>query len=155
MRIVLVCLGAIAVVVLASKVVHRGTASPSPYAARQALTPGALNPEVTQETIGATICTRGWTTTIRPPTSFTSDLKVRQIREYGFAGTTEDYQEDHFISLELGGHPTDPNNLWPERRPRADHVDTIENDLNSKVCSGELSLAEAQRREAELKWTEG
>jgi hypothetical protein len=24
------------------------------------------------------------------------------------------YEEDHFISLELGGHPRDPKNLWPE-----------------------------------------
>jgi hypothetical protein len=154
-RIVLVCAFAVAVVVLVSKVVHRGTDAPSPYTARQALTPGALNPDVTQDTIGSTICTRGWTKTIRPPSSFTSDLKLRQMREYGFTGTPVDYQEDHFISLELGGHPTDPKNLWPERRPRADHVDTIENDLNAKVCSGALTLAEAQQREAELKWTEG
>jgi hypothetical protein len=30
-----------------------------------------------------------------------------------------------------------------------------QNELNAKVCSGEISLAEGQRREAELKWTEG
>jgi len=24
------------------------------------------------------------------------------------------YEEDHFISLEVGGHPKDPKNLWPE-----------------------------------------
>ena len=30
-----------------------------------------------------------------------------------------DYQEDHLISLELGGNPTDPRNLWPEPYPRA------------------------------------
>jgi len=34
-------------------------------------TPGVLNPEVRQETIGDTICTRGWTRTVRPPTSYT------------------------------------------------------------------------------------
>jgi hypothetical protein len=66
-----------------------------------------------------------------------------------------DYQEDHFISLELGGAPRDRQNLWPERRPRADEVDTIENQLNAKVCSGEISLAEGRRREAEMKWTDG
>src|SRR5262249_11780809 len=114
-----------------------------------------LNPDVMQATIGSTICVRGWTKTVRPPTSYTSDLKQRQMREYGFTGTAADYQEDPFVSLELGGHPTDPKNLWPERRPRADHVDTIENDLNAKVCSGDLTLAEAQQQEAELKWTDG
>ena len=33
------------------------------------LTPGVLNPAVTQATIRTTICTRGWTRTIRPPVS--------------------------------------------------------------------------------------
>ncbi|MBV8598859.1 MAG: hypothetical protein JO017_08565, partial [Actinobacteria bacterium] len=31
------------------------------------LTPGATNPDVTQATIGSTICVRGWTATVRPP----------------------------------------------------------------------------------------
>ena len=119
------------------------------------LTPGVVNPEVRQETIGQTVCRRGWTRTIRPPTSYTAALKVRQMREYGVGGDPSGYQEDHLISLELGGHPTDPRNLWPEPRPHAEEVDLVENELNAKVCSGELTLAEAQRREAELKWTEG
>ena len=64
-------------------------------------------------------------------------------------------QEDHLISLELGGHPTDPRNLWPEPYPRASDVDREENRLNDLVCSGEISLAEAQRRESAMKHTEG
>ena len=64
---------------------------------------------------------------------------------YGLTGSPSDYQEDHLISLELGGHPTDPRNLWPEPYPRAAEVDQIENELNDKVCSGELTLAEAQQ----------
>ena len=66
--------------------------------------------------------------------------------EYGETGPPSAYQEDHLISLELGGSPTDPSNLWPEPYPRAADVDKIENELNDKVCSGELTLAEAQRR---------
>ena len=115
------------------------------------LTPGVLNAAVTQSTIRSTICTRGWTATIRPPTSYTSALKLRQLAAYGEAGPPQDYQEDHLISLELGGHPTDPRNHWPEPYPRASTVDRIENDLNAQVCSGELSLAEAQRKETDLK----
>jgi hypothetical protein len=118
-------------------------------------TPGVINPEVTQGNIGETICVQGWTRTIRPPTSYTSELKVRQMREYGVGGSPDDYQEDHLISLELGGHPTDPRNLWPEPIDRALKVDQTENDLNGKVCSGELSLAEAQRQESTLKHTDG
>jgi hypothetical protein len=118
-------------------------------------TPGVLNPEVRQETIGATICVSGWTRTIRPPTGYTSHLKVEQMKEYGLGGSPADYQEDYLISLELGGHPTDRRNLWPEPRPRAEEVDRIENQLNRQVCSGEITLAEGQRRETELKHRSG
>jgi hypothetical protein len=115
------------------------------------LTPGVLNAAVTQATIGSTICERGWTATVRPPTSYTSALKLHQMAAYDESGPASAYQEDHLISLELGGDPTDPRNLWPEPYPRASAVDRIENELNAKVCSGVLSLAEAQRRETELK----
>jgi hypothetical protein len=118
-------------------------------------TPGVVNPEVTQANIGETICLRGWTRTIRPPSSYTAELKLGQMREYGVGGSPSDYQEDHLISLELGGHPTDPRNLWPEPIERARRVDETENELNDQVCSGELSLAEAQRKESALKHTDG
>lgn len=146
--------GVVAAVLIVHSLQH-GPSGPAFYAARPALTPGALNPDVTQRTIRQTICSRGWTKTVRPPVSYTNALKLTQIRAYGFTGGPADYQEDHFISLELGGAPRDTKNLWPERRPRADNVDKLENDLNAKVCSGEISLAEGQRREAELKWTDG
>jgi hypothetical protein len=118
-------------------------------------TPGVVNPDVTQATIDRTICLQGWTRTVRPPTAFTSELKVRQMVEYGVGGSPSDYQEDHLISLELGGHPTDPRNLWPEPIERALKVDQRENELNRKVCSRELTLAEAQQEESNLKHTDG
>jgi hypothetical protein len=114
-------------------------------------TPGVLNPEVTQATISSTICRRGWTRTIRPPVDYTNALKRRQLHQYGLRGPPSAYQEDHLISLELGGSPADPRNLWPEPYPRASAVDQIENDLNHRVCAGSLMLAEAQRRESALK----
>ena len=118
-------------------------------------TPGLLNPDVTQATIADTICKRGWTRTVRPPTTYTDMLKRKQLREYELPGPLSRYQEDHLISLELGGHPTDPRNLWPEPYPRAARVDTIENELNSEVCSGARSLDSAQRAESALKHSEG
>jgi hypothetical protein len=119
------------------------------------ITPGVLNPNVSQSTIAATICRRGWTRTIRPPVSYTNDLKRKGLRAYGLRGPPSRYQEDHLISLELGGHPTDPRNLWPEPYPRASAVDRQENELNAQVCSGRMPLAEAQRRESALKHDEG
>jgi hypothetical protein len=132
-----------------------GSPSRGPYHADGIRTPGVLNPDVRQETIGSTICVRGWTKTIRPPTSYTNALKMKQMREYGVGGSLSGYQEDHLISLELGGHPTDPRNLWPEPYPRASDVDSIENELNAKVCSGALTLAVAQLKESTLKHTDG
>jgi len=146
----------IALLLLAIAVVSpHGSSSKGPYHADIVRTPGVLNPDVTQATIDSTICLRGWTKTIRPPTSYTNELKKKQMREYRVGASRSDYQEDHLISLELGGHPTDPRNLWPEPYPRASEVDSIENDLNDKVCAGELSLDEAQRKESELKHVDG
>jgi hypothetical protein len=112
--------------------------------------PGAVNPDVTQETIGSTICVPRWTSTVRPPTSYTNALKVRQIGEYGYADTrTADYEEDHLVPLELGGAPHDPRNLWPEPRYEAGgrtagDKDSVENALRKKVCAGVLTLAAAR-----------
>src|SRR6266571_6980852 len=131
----------------AAMLMPHGSATKSPYHADLARTPGVLNPDVTQANIASTICKSGWTRTIRPPTGYTNDLKVKQMRAYGVGASPTQYQEDHLISLELGGHPPDPRNLWPEPYPRASDVDSLENDLNGKVCAGELSLDDAQRKE--------
>jgi hypothetical protein len=118
------------------------------------LTPGALNPAVTQATIHSTICVSGWTATIRPSVTYTDHLKVTQIAQYGYADTrTSSYEEDHLISLELGGAPSDPRNLWPEPytisltdgRSTGAHVkDAFETRLKKQVCNGTISLAQAQ-----------
>jgi hypothetical protein len=146
---------AVALALLALFLWARGSAHAPAVLADPVRTPGVLNPDVTQATIGRTICRSGWTRTVRPPTDYTNALKLRQMRLYGEHGPPSAYQEDHLISLELGGHPTDPRNLWPEPYPRASAVDRVENDLNAQVCSGALTLDEAQRKEAELKHTEG
>lgn len=118
-------------------------------------TPGALNPDVTQATLRATVCRSGWTRTVRPPVDYTNALKRTQMRAYREHGPPSAYQEDHLISLELGGAPADSRNLWPEPYPRAAEVDRIENDLNAKVCSGRLTLRDAQVKESALKHRDG
>ncbi len=118
-------------------------------------TPGVLNPDVTQQNIRSTICKHGWTSTIRPPVSYTNALKAKQMRQYGETGPMSAYQEDHLISLEMGGNPTDPRNLWPEPYPRASQMDQIENELNSQICDGSLTLAQAQQKESDIKHADG
>jgi hypothetical protein len=142
---------AIAVVAFAP----RGSGGSHGIVADPRRTPGVLNPDVTQANIRSTICRRGWTSTIRPPVSYTDALKRKQMRLYGETGPMSAYQEDHLISLEMGGNPTDPRNLWPEPYPRAAEMDQIENQLNSEICDGQLTLAQARQREDTIKHTQG
>jgi hypothetical protein len=135
--------------------VRRHGPAPSAVLADPVRTPGVADVAVTQALIGSTICKPGWTRTIRPPVEYTNALKRRQMRQYRERGSSSAYQEDHLISLELGGDPTDPRNLWPEPYPRASTVDQIENELNARVCSGSLTLGEAQDLESKLKHTQG
>lgn len=113
-------------------------------------TPGVTNPEITDGNIFSYICSRKWSTRmIRPPVSYTNLLKRQQIEEYGYDDKNpKHYEEDHMIPLTLGGHPTDPKNLWPESwftKPNAHDKDTVEIYLKEKVCKREMTLSEAQR----------
>lgn len=118
---------------------------PQSYLPDPSCTPGALNPAVTQDTISTTICVSGYTGTIRPPASYTNKLKLQQMKEYGFTDLNpKNYEEDHFISLELGGSPDDPKNLWPEPHPSYNEKDKVENYLHREVCAGRMSLQAAQ-----------
>jgi hypothetical protein len=118
-------------------------------------TPGAANSAVTQDTINQTICVSGYTTTIRPPTSYTNNLKTQQIIAYSYSDKSlSSYEEDHFIPLEIGGSPDSPANLWPEPYSGtygAKAKDKVENYLHTQICNGSLTLAEAQK-EMDTNW---
>src|ERR1043166_5726865 len=89
---------------------------PSYLYPKQAATPGLVNPDVTQANIHQTICVPHWVDPIRPSSSYTTPLKQRQLTAaHASDKTLSHWEEDHFISLQLGGHPRDPRNLWPER----------------------------------------
>lgn len=106
-------------------------------------TPGSVDPAVTPTTIHSTICVRGWTSTIRPPTSETTPFKYNvAYPAYGVpSGTVSEL--DHLVPLELGG-ANDATNLWPEVGSVPNAKDPVENDLKDDVCAGEISLATAQ-----------
>lgn len=118
--------------------------------------PGVYNPKVTQDNIAITICKPGWTATVRPPVYYTSTLKRLQMKGLGLTDDPLLYEEDHFIPLELGGHPTAPGNLWPQpwdiSNPCSAHVkDHDENAFNRAVCSGQMTL-DAARQAIAAKW---
>jgi len=114
-------------------------------------TPGAVNPAVTQATIARTICSAGWTATVRPPERVTEPEKLASLRAYGESGASR-YEYDHLVPLELGGAVNDARNLWPEpdyatrRGFDLNPKDKLETTLKHRVCDGLVTLAEAQRQ---------
>jgi hypothetical protein len=119
------------------------------------ITPGALNPKVRQSTIKKTICKSGWTKTIRPPVSYTNALKIQQMVLYEETGSPAEYEEDHFIPLELGGAPRNPKNLWPEPHSQSKFSDPFENQLKRKVCKHVMTLKKARAAIRLFKNTQG
>ncbi|MGH3779575.1 MAG: hypothetical protein ACRDRO_02815 [Pseudonocardiaceae bacterium] len=107
-------------------------------------TPGVLNPDVTQDTIHATICAPGWTDTVRPPASYTTALKLRQMRDFGEPGSPLSYKEDHLVPLSIGGAPSDPHNLFPQPTAKTTEKEDLEDHLHKAVCSGQMALTAAQ-----------
>ena len=105
-----------------------------------ACTPGAIFANATT----AQICKSGYASSVR---NVPSSEKTQDYREYGITSHySGQYEVDHLISLELGGS-NDIANLWPEAAsptPGFHQKDQVENYLHAQVCSGAISLQEAQ-----------
>lgn len=124
-------------------------------------TPGALNPDVTPTTLATTICRKsGYTSGIRPPAGVTGAEKRANAASYGYTDSLHDAEYDHLVSLELGGDPNDPRNLWVEP-PSPGHAagagpnnpkDAVENHLHTAICAGKATLSAAQQAIA-TDWT--
>ncbi len=105
-----------------------------------ACTPGAIFPNATVQEI----CKSGYAGSVRNvPTS----EKDQAYAEYGITHhSAGQFEVDHLISLELGGS-NDIANLWPEAAsptPGFHQKDQVENYLHDQVCSGAVSLKDAQ-----------
>jgi hypothetical protein len=149
----------LAVIVLAfCFIVKAVAATPDWVVQDKKATPGALNKNVTQANIATTVCKSGWTATIRPTVTYTNKLKDTQLattyKSYVaiWGPKPSAYEEDHLISLQLGGDPSDPKNLWPEPYAGigARKKDVVETALKRMVCAGTIKLADAQK--AILDW---
>lgn len=105
-----------------------------------ACTPGAIFPTATKEQI----CVPGYSKNVR---DVSTAEKNQVYAEYSITQHSEgQYEVDHLISLELGGS-NDIANLWPEAadpRPGFHEKDQVENYLHDQVCSGAISLQQAQ-----------
>lgn len=107
-------------------------------------TPGALNPAARQANISQTICSSGWTETVRPPEYVTEQEKRLSMDAYGDHRAISSYEYDHFVPLELGGATNDPRNLWPEPGASPNPKDAVEDYLNREVCERKMTLRQAQ-----------
>ena len=105
-----------------------------------ACTPGAIFPNA----IVQQICTSGYASSVR---NVPSSEKDQVYAEYGISSHyAGQYEVDHLVSLELGGS-NDIANLWPEAaspKPGFHEKDQVENYLHDQVCSGAISLKDAQ-----------
>ena len=121
----------------------------STCAARGALPDAACTPgELLTASTKDQICRSGYSKTVRNvPTA----VKSQVFKEYGILShSVGEYEVDHLISLELGGSNAIAN-LWPEAAipmPGFHEKDAVENYLHSQVCSGAISLSQAQQEVA-------
>jgi len=106
---------------------------------------GAVDPAVTQVNIHQTICVSGYTATVRSVSE--ADKKFVLHRD-GIKGNAE---VDHLISLELAGSNDRDNNLWAEPysgpavgKYGARVKDVVETSLKRQICSGKMTLKDAQ-----------
>lgn len=120
---------------------QRAAGNSPPIAPDPALTPGAVLP-VTKDDI----CVPGYAHKVR---NVPEKVKREAYAEYHIAHHQPgEYEVDHLISLELGGSNS-LKNLWPESyetTPWNAHVkDRLENAFHADVCSGRMSLSDAQK----------
>ncbi len=105
-----------------------------------ACTPGAILSTGTKEAI----CKSGYAKSVR---NVPNSEKDQVYAEYGITSHAPgQYEVDHLVSLELGGS-NDIANLWPEAaspKPGFHEKDKVENYLHDQVCSGAISLQQAQ-----------
>jgi hypothetical protein len=128
--------------------IHYVESDPQAWLPDPKCSPGAVNPAVT---LGM-LCPIAHTSQWRPPASYTNNLKIRQLAQYDYVDSQGDHsqtrtstEEDHIVSLELGGAPQDPANLWPEPHQSWNEKDSVESAAHDAVCRGALTLPQAQQ----------
>jgi hypothetical protein len=86
------------------------------------LTPGAINPEITQSNIAQTICHKGWKTGTERDKTTSEAQKEKTYKSYNITppphdtGQDQECELDHLISLENGGADS-IENIWPQCGP--------------------------------------
>jgi len=102
------------------------------------LPPGAVRPLT-----AAQVCATRWGTDRR---QVTEAMKREVAKRDGVRWADRArYEFDHLVPRELGGADT-VDNLWPQPLAEATVKDRLENRLHRLVCTGQISLADAQNQ---------
>lgn len=105
-----------------------------------ACTPGSVTNATANQ-----VCQVGYASSVR---DVPQNIKDSVYAEYGVAShASGQYEVDHLVPLELGGS-NEIANLWPQPAsptPGFHQKDQVENYLHNQVCSGKMSLGDAQR----------
>jgi len=123
-------------------------------------TPGIADKAITEKNYRTVLCADEngnkihTTDEKRPTTAYTTGVKVKQLKAWGYTDKVKGhYEEDHLISLELGGDDSDERNLWPQPYAGtwgAKTKDTLELELGRRIClhrgdTNFLTLAQARK----------
>jgi hypothetical protein len=108
-------------------------------------TPGVVDPALTKDKLCDPTFRTG---TVR---NVTQRMKVNACLAYGYTVGCpgKGFEIDHLISIELGGS-NDPLNLWPQPADASGVIgyhtkDVVENRAHRAVCSGKITLEDAQK----------
>jgi hypothetical protein len=110
--------------------------------------PTCNRPVQNQSLTVAQLCDDSFTTkSIRPPTSYTTPLKLQKMKQYGITGSPDLVELDHLQPIEDLGDPRDPNNLWPQYwylnvngfDEGAHTKDRLENQVHKLLCDGSIT----------------
>lgn len=89
-------------------------------------------------------CVPNYDLKVRPPSSYTTKLKIQMMAQLGLKGEPAAYEQDHRVPLILMGDPRDPRNEWPQPWPEAHLKDRLEVAVHRDYCAGKITLKQAQ-----------
>lgn len=120
----------------------------------RALTPGRVDNKVTKQIL----CSPGY---LQAHSTIPADVRAKVMKRYNVSPNAQ-VDIDNLVSVEVGGSFTDVRNLWPQDVCPAfsagktcfgiQEKNLVEANLYQRICSGQISMADAQDIVRSGKW---
>lgn len=139
----------------ASSTYLEAPAGEEPRGALKKIIATKVNPKVTPSTVQKTICTVGYTKTVRPSSSVTRKIKQQLVAEQHPGTEVSDWILDHLIPLQGGGEAGgigNVDNFLLQPKQASYDKDAAEDAMNEDICDGRVPLRKAQEAMA-TDWT--